>query len=186
MKVICVDSQSETLVAYLKPDNALNFKRLPFFLPDFSKSIVARMRVAVRIDRIAKCVEQRFASKYYSEVALGIEFLASDIIGNARNNGLPWTLGTSFDDSLVLSETVAKEVAQGKEVGLMHNGHLMESGVVETESIDSAIARLSETMKLKTGDWALMAVGQASDRLSIGDVLQVRMEPLLSLDLAVK
>ena len=64
---------------FMKPDSALNPKQLPLFYPDFTHDLQHELEVVVRIDRLGKCIEPRFAHKYYNSVALGIDFTARDL-----------------------------------------------------------------------------------------------------------
>lgn len=186
MKVLCIDSVGERPVVYLKPDNTLNLKRLPFFLPDFSNDIEAHLRVAVRIDRIAKCVERRFAAKYYTQIGVAIEFVAADFIRTARRDGLPWTFGTSFDESLLISDTVDKERIMGLRAELLQGEVSLQGDVVSADVIDEALSFVSQTIKLKTGDWLMLSCGVQSSPLVIGDELIATIGPDVSQSVKVK
>ena len=186
MKVFCVDSVGERPVVYLKPDNTLNLKRLPFFLPDFSNDIEACLRVAVRIDRIAKCVEKRFAARYYSEVGLAVEFVAADVLQKAQKEGLPWTFGTSFDESLVISDTVEKNKIMGQMPELWLNNVPLFGDIVSADVIDEALSAVSQTIKLKTGDWLMLSCDVQSRPLAIGDELLATLGAEVSQSVRVK
>lgn len=179
----------ERPVVYLKPDNTLNLKRLPFFLPDFSDSIVARLRLAVRVDRIGKCVERRFADRYYSQMGVAIEFVAADILQSAQHEGLPWTFATSFDESLTISDTVDKSRLLGQLPELRLNGQpssVCAVSAVSADLVDEALSYISQTIKLKTGDWLMLSCGVQSSPIAIGDTLHARIGSDVELSLKVK
>ncbi len=66
-------------VLFLKPDTSLLRLPEPFFIPDFSDDVHYEAEVVVRIDRIGKNIEPRFAHKYYKQFSLGIDFTARDL-----------------------------------------------------------------------------------------------------------
>ena len=66
-------------VWFLKPDTALLRNNDPFYIPRFSQEVHYECELVVRIDRVGKCIEERFAHRYYHEVGLGIDFTARDL-----------------------------------------------------------------------------------------------------------
>mgnify|MGYP000362349437 FL=1 len=66
-------------VFFLKPDTAISPKGHPFFIPDFSKNVHHEVELVVRINRLGKHIEEKFAYKYYDQIGLGIDFTARDI-----------------------------------------------------------------------------------------------------------
>ena len=67
---------------FLKPDTAIPQKGNPFFIPDFSETIHHEVEIVVRINRLGKHIDERFAHKYYSDIGLGIDFTARDLQEN--------------------------------------------------------------------------------------------------------
>ena len=169
-------------VFFLKPDSALLQKDMPFFYPDFSNDINYELEVVVRINKVGKSIEERFAHKYYDEVALGIDFTARDLQRKAKEAGRPWALSKGFDGSAVLSDFVP--LAQlGKPVMnldfvLRKNGEQVQCGNTSQmiHSVDRQIAYLSPFMTLKTG--ALISTGTPSGvgPIAIGDTLTATLE----------
>ena len=53
---------------FLKPDSALLLKNQPFFYPEFSQRIEYETELVVRIDKVGKSIEERFAHKYYRNI----------------------------------------------------------------------------------------------------------------------
>ena len=64
---------------FLKPDTALLRNNDPFYIPSFSKEVHYECELVVRINRVGKAIAERFAHRYYDEVALGIDFTARDL-----------------------------------------------------------------------------------------------------------
>lgn len=169
-------------VFFLKPDSALLMKRQPFFYPDFSNDVNHELEIVVRIDRVGKCIEPRFAHKYYNSVALGIDFTARDIQAGLKQKGLPWALAKGFDDSAVLGPFVTLEEL-GKGIGdlnfsLKKNGETVQVGNTRDMifSVDELIAYVSRFMTLKTGDLIYTGTPAGVGPVQIGDVLEGELE----------
>ncbi|MBQ2017830.1 MAG: fumarylacetoacetate hydrolase family protein, partial [Alistipes sp.] len=88
---------------FLKPDTALLRNNDPFYIPAFSNEVHYECELVVRITRLAKCMDVKFASRCYEEVGLGIDFTARDLQREAIAKGLPWELCKGFDHSAALS-----------------------------------------------------------------------------------
>ncbi|MBO5759193.1 MAG: fumarylacetoacetate hydrolase family protein, partial [Rikenellaceae bacterium] len=88
MKIICIGRNYRAHIAeldhtkqvpeapqfFLKPATALLRNNDPFYVPDFSKQLYYETELVVRINRVGKYIDRRFAPRYYSEVGLGIDF----------------------------------------------------------------------------------------------------------------
>lgn len=169
-------------VFFLKPDSALLMKRQPFFFPDFSNDVHHEVEVVVKINKVGKCIEPRYARKYYDSVALGIDFTARDMQSELKSKGLPWALAKGFDDSAVLSPFVSLSEL-GKDVGeldfsLKKNGEPVQVGNTRDMifSVDQLIAYVSRFMTLKTGDLIYTGTPAGVGPVQIGDVLEGELE----------
>ncbi|MFI3314793.1 MAG: fumarylacetoacetate hydrolase family protein, partial [Rikenellaceae bacterium] len=120
MKIICIGlnyknhiaemghSTPQNPVFFLKPDTALLRNNDAFFIPDFSNDLQYECEVAVKINRIAKAIDQKFASRCYDEVAVGIDFTARDLQRKMIEEGLPWEISKAFDKSNPLPNNFIK------------------------------------------------------------------------------
>ena len=102
MKIICVgrnyaaharelnNAVEEEPVIFMKPETALIPARQPFFIPDHATDIHFETELVVRINKVGKHIEERFAHRYYDEVSLGIDFTARDTQSKLKGKGLPW------------------------------------------------------------------------------------------------
>ena len=91
MKIICVgrnytdhieelnNARPDAPVIFLKPETAQIRAGEPFFYPDFSKDVHYEVELVVKINRVGKNIEERFAHKYYDEIGIGIDFTARDL-----------------------------------------------------------------------------------------------------------
>ncbi len=165
-------------VFFMKPDSALNPKQLPFFYPDFSNDVQHEVEIVVRIDRLGKCIEPRFAHKYYNSVALGIDFTARDIQREAKENRMPWLISKGFDGSAVISPFVTLEEL-GKDINsldfsLLRNGERVQEGNSRDMifNVDQLIAHVSRFMTLRTGDLIYTGTPAGVGPVQIGDHLE--------------
>ena len=120
MKIICVgrnyvehtkelnNKAPKDPVLFLKPDTAILLKRQPFFIPEFSNNVHHEVEILVKINRIGKHIDQKFAHKYYDEIGLGIDFTARDLQSQLKEKGLPWEKAKAFDGSAVIGNFVSK------------------------------------------------------------------------------
>ena len=69
---------SEPLI-FMKPPTALLINDKPFYHPDFSDDIHFECELVVKIGKNGKCINEKFAPSYISEIGLGIDFTARDI-----------------------------------------------------------------------------------------------------------
>ena len=162
---------------FLKPDSALLLKNHPFFYPDFSHEVEYEVEVVVRIDRVGKSIDERFAHKYYTSVALGIDFTARDLQREAKAKGLPWTLSKGFDGSAALSDFVPLAELGGDihnlDFSLSRNGHVLQHGNTRDMlcPVDRMISYISDFMLLRTGDIIYTGTPAGVGPVAIGDTL---------------
>lgn len=120
MKIICVgrnytehinelgNQKPAEPVLFLKPETAVLLKKQPFFIPDFSQDVHYEVELLVKINKIGKHIDSKFAHKYYDEVGLGIDFTARDLQNQLKEQGLPWEKAKGFDGSAVIGNFVNK------------------------------------------------------------------------------
>lgn len=178
-------------VLIMKPDSALLKNNKPFFLPDFSEEIHYETELIVKIDRLGKNISEKFASRYYSSVGLGVDFTARDIQRKAREEGMPWELCKAFDGSAVISEFVPLEQFAGKESLQFHldiNGETVQRGDTKDMifNINQIIAYASQFFTLKIGDIIFTGTPVGVGSVSINDRLQGYLEGQKMFDFMVK
>lgn len=200
MKIICIGRNyaehvrelnhdtPEHPLFFIKPDSALLQRGQPFFYPDFSTEIDYELELVVRINRLGKNIQPKFAHKYYSEVALGIDFTARDLQREAIAKGNPWTMAKGFDDSAVVSEFVPlADIGKGIQdlnFELRKNGSTVQQGYTGNMlfAVDDLIAYVSQYMTLKIGDFIFTGTPAGVGSIQIGDTLEGLLEnrPMLS------
>ena len=144
-------------VVFLKPDTAILLKKQPFFIPDFSDEVHHEVEVLVKISRVGKYINSKFAHKYYEQIGLGIDFTARDLQQELKEKGLPWEKSKSFDGSAVIGKWVSKSNYQSLNkipFSLLKNNQIVQSSNTEDMlwGIDEIISHVSKYFTLKIGD----------------------------------
>ena len=187
MKIICVGwnyrqhnaemsktEQSEKPVIFLKPDSALLKENKPFFIPEFSSQIEHEAELVFKICRLGKNIAKKFAHRYYSEIALGIDFTARDLQQQARRTGNPWEISKAFDGSAAISNFVPLQEFDNQNninFSLFKNEQKVQHGNSNEMifSIDTIIAYVSAFFTLKTGDLIFTGTPAGVGKVEIGD-----------------
>ena len=144
-------------VVFMKPDTALLRNNKPFYVPDFSQELHYETELIVKINRIGKNIAPRFASRYYSEIGLGVDFTARDLQRKLKAEGKPWEISKAFDNSAVIGNFLPVETL-GNVQDIRFRLDLNEKTVQNGHSaemifpIDELIAYVSRFFTLKIGD----------------------------------
>lgn len=144
-------------VIFLKPDTAILLKKQPFFIPDFSNEIHHEVEILVKINKVGKHIQKKFAHKYYQQISLGIDFTARDLQNQLKEKGLPWEKAKCFDGSAVIGNWIDKN--QLKDLNninfsLQKNQEIVQQGNTNNMlwKIDEIIEYVSKYFTLKIGD----------------------------------
>ena len=203
MKIICVgwnypdhnlEMKHETVsepVIFMKPDSALLRENKPFFIPDFSKQVEYEVELVVRINRLGKNISEKFASRYYEEVALGVDFTARDLQQRQRVLGAPWEIAKAFDNSAVISDFIPLSTlanAEGISFSLSKNGVEVQRGNTRDMlfSVNQIIAYVSQFFTLKIGDLIYTGTPAGVGPVVMGDYLEGFIEGNKMLNFFVK
>lgn len=193
MKIICIgrnytnhiaELQNERPtepVVFMKPDSAVLLKQHPFVLPEFSNEVHHEIELVVKINKVGKYIEPKFAHKYYDEISVGIDFTARDLQDQLKAKGLPWEKAKAFDGSAVIGEFVSKEqFASLEDVNfeLLKNGQVAQKGnsSLMLWKIDELIAYVSQFFTLKIGDIIFTGTPEGVAAVQPNDVLEGFLE----------
>ena len=178
-------------VFFMKPDTALIRNGQPFYHPDFSNDIHHEIELVLVICKTGKNINDKFASKYYNKIAIGVDFTARDLQNTAKEKGLPWEKAKAFDGSAPLGESV--DVSTIKDVNNINfhleiNGKTVQQGNTKDLlfSFDKIIAYISRYITLKTGDLIYTGTPAGVGKVNIGDKLEGFIEGNKMLELAIK
>ena len=203
MKIICIgrnyvahakelnNEVPTTPVFFMKPDSALVISNRPFFYPDFSNDVHHELEVVIRIDRLGRSIEEKYASRYFSEIGLGVDFTARDLQAQQKAKGLPWEIAKGFDYSAPISEFFP--VSKFKDIHnlgfrLDINGKMVQDGNTNLMifSFEKIIAYVSRFMTLKTGDLIYTGTPAGVGPVAINDRLEAYLEGEKLMDFPVK
>src|SRR5471030_1497249 len=178
-------------VIFLKPDTALLKDNKPFYHPDFSEDIHHEIEIVLKVSKEGKHINQKFASNYFDEIALGVDFTARDIQQRHKEKGLPWELAKGFDGSAPISAFVPKTQftdLYNLNFKLDVNGQTRQDG--NTKDLlfrfEFIIAFVSKYITLKKGDLIYTGTPQGVAKVNIGDRLEGYLENQKMLDFYVK
>lgn len=178
---------------FLKPDTALLRNNDPFYIPDFSHEVHYECELVVRINRVGKHIDERFAHRYYDEVGLGIDFTARDLQREAIAQGLPWETAKAFDHSAAIAPEFVPLAALGGDVQRLHftlevNGRVRQQGDTAQmiHRVDRLIASVSRFMTLRMGDLLFTGTPAGVGPLHEGDNLRATLEGRTLLDFDIR
>ena len=203
MKIICIgrnysqhveelsNKKPESPVIFIKPDTAILQSRLPFYIPPFSNQIHHEVEVLVRINRIGKYIEEKFAHKYYQEIGLGIDFTARDLQQNLKDKGLPWEKAKAFDGSALIGNWFNKNNFSDLnqlDFELVKNSETVQEGNTSQMiwSIDTLINVVSRFFTLKIGDIIFTGTPAGVGPVVENDVLEGYLEGKKAFTLKIK
>lgn len=191
MKIICIGRNyadhakelnnqiPEEPVVFLKPDSAILPKGNAFFIPEFSENLQHEIEVVIRINRLGKHIEERFASRYYDEFTLGIDFTARDLQSKLKAKGLPWEKAKAFDGSAFLGpwQKVNEFNLNDLNFSLLKNDEPVQIGTTRDMlfSIDRLIAEVSKYFTLKIGDLIFTGTPAGVGAVQTNDLLDLKL-----------
>jgi 2-keto-4-pentenoate hydratase/2-oxohepta-3-ene-1,7-dioic acid hydratase in catechol pathway len=193
MKIICIgrnyvkhieelqNERPQEPVVFMKPDSAVLLKQHPFVIPAFSDDIHHEVELLVKIAKVGKYIEPKFAHQYYDEIGLGIDFTARDMQQQLKDKGLPWEKAKAFDGSAVIGEFRSKKLFSSLEninFELKKNGETVQKGnsSLMLWPIDELIAHVSQFFTLKIGDIIFTGTPEGVAKVSPNDVLEGFLE----------
>ncbi len=202
MKIICVGRNyvdhikelsnefPKEPVIFTKPETALLKDNAPFYYPDISNDIHHEVEIVIKIKKMGKYIEEKFARNYFDEIALGIDFTARDIQNNLKAKGLPWDLAKGFNDSAPISNfiSVDKMDIHNLNFGLKVNDEQRQSGNTShmIYSFEYIISFISRYFTLKTGDLIFTGTPAGVASVKVGDRLIGDIEGNVMFDFEIK
>jgi 2-keto-4-pentenoate hydratase/2-oxohepta-3-ene-1,7-dioic acid hydratase in catechol pathway len=163
-------------VLFMKPDSAIFRQRDAFYIPDWTNEVHYEAEIVMKINRLGKNIEEKFAPKYYSQFTLGIDFTARDVQKKLKALGLPWEKSKAFDQSAVLGEylNVNDYSLDNLNFELKINGRVVQSGNTKSMiyTIPQIINHCSEFFTLKIGDLIFTGTPEGVGKVNAGDELE--------------
>ena len=203
MKVICIgrnytehikelaNEKPTEPVVFLKPDTAILLKNQPFFIPEFSNDVHHEVEILVKITRVGKYIDKKFAHKYYDEIGLGIDFTARDLQEQLKAKGLPWEKAKGFDGAAVIGNWFPKSNFKNIDdinFSLHKNNLEVQKGNTSLMmwKIDEIIEYVSKYFTLKIGDIIFTGTPAGVSKVEPTDQLKGFIENQEALTLTIK
>lgn len=189
MKIICVgrnyadhakelknDVPTEPVI-FMKPKNAILLPGKPLYYPAFTDDLQYECEVVVRITKNGKFIQEKFASKYYGDITLGIDFTARDVQRRQQQKGLPWEIAKAFDGSAAVGsfDPIAENMnVQDLSFSMTKTGVIVQEGNTRDMlfTIDQIITYVSGIFTLNIGDMIFTGTPAGVGPVSPGDVLE--------------
>ncbi|CAN1510604.1 MhpD 2-keto-4-pentenoate hydratase/2-oxohepta-3-ene-1,7-dioic acid hydratase (catechol pathway) [Flavobacteriaceae bacterium] len=193
MKIICIgrnytkhieelqNERPDEPVVFMKPDSAVLLRQHPFVIPEFSEDIHHELEIIVKINKVGKYIDAKFAHKYYDEIGVGIDFTARDLQQKLKDKGLPWEKAKAFDGSAVIGDFMQKSAFNSLEnltFELTNNGVTVQKGNTDFMlwKIDELIAYVSQYFTLKIGDIIFTGTPEGVAAVRPDDILEGFLE----------
>lgn len=193
MKIICIgrnytnhieelkNERPDEPVVFMKPDSAVLLKQHPFVIPEFSEEVHHELEIIVKINKVGKYIESKFANKYYDDISVGIDFTARDLQDKLKAKGLPWEKAKAFDGSAVIGDFLPKSDFVSLEnltFELKKNSEIVQKGNTSLMlwKIDELISYVSQFFTLKIGDIIFTGTPAGVGPVKPNDVLEGFLE----------
>ncbi len=193
MKIICIgrnyadhikelnNERPSDPVVFIKPDSSVLPKEQDFYIPEFTKDVHYEVEVLVKIKKVGKHIEEKFAHTYYDEVGLGIDFTARDLQSALKEKGLPWEKAKGFDGAAVVGKWLPKtnfKDLNNLNFSLSKNGEMVQQGNTSMMlwKIDEIIAYVSTYFMLKKGDIIFTGTPAGVGKIETNDYLSGKLE----------
>jgi acylpyruvate hydrolase len=167
-------------MVFMKPPTALLLENKPFYYPDFTKNLHYEVEIVLKISKNGKAIQPEFANRYYSKVAVGIDFTARDLQDDLKAKGQPWELAKAFDNSAVLSDFVDLKDFDASNItfSMTKNGETVQQGTTQDLifSFDTIVSFLSNYFTLQQGDLIYTGTPAGVGPVNVGDRLEGFLE----------
>ena len=135
----------------------------------------------MKIKKVGKHIDKKFAHKYYDDIGLGIDFTARDLQAQLKAKGLPWEKAKAFDGAAVIGKWLSKSKFQNVDqinFSLKKNEELVQKGNTELMlwKIDELIEYVSKYFTLKIGDIIFTGTPAGVGKVFANDILKGYIE----------
>jgi 2-keto-4-pentenoate hydratase/2-oxohepta-3-ene-1,7-dioic acid hydratase in catechol pathway len=176
-------------VIFMKPKSALLQPHTPFYYPEFTNELHYECELVLRISKNGKYIQEKFASKYYDAVSVGIDFTARDIQNELKEKGLPWEKAKAWDNSAVVGKWIPLANFKNKKdinFGLYKNKELVQKGNSGDMifDFDYIVSYISNFFSVNIGDLIYTGTPKGVGEIVVGDEVEafIEEENLLTLD----
>ena len=178
-------------IIFMKPKSALLQAHTPFYYPEFTNELHYECELVLRICKNGKYIQDRYASKYYNAVTVGIDFTARDVQEDLKSKGLPWEKAKAWDNSAVIGKWIDITPEMNKKdinFCLYKNKELVQQGNAGQMifSFDEVIAHISNYFSLNIGDLVFTGTPVGVGECVVGDDFEGFIEDESMFELSIK
>tara|TARA_R110002051_G_scaffold56046_8_gene103961 strand:- start:12874 stop:13488 length:615 start_codon:yes stop_codon:yes gene_type:complete len=180
--------KNDVQLIFTKPDSTLVIDNKNVEYPSITNQLIYEVELVVKIGKTAKNVSEEEANSYISEIGIGIDYTAKDVLTASREKKGPWALAKGFDGASPISGF--KPISEFPELDninfdLVINGEKKQVGNTGYIIYNFAeiISFVSTFMTLNPGDMIFTgtpAIG--AGEIFKGDHLQASIEGEILLD----
>ncbi|WP_179336126.1 fumarylacetoacetate hydrolase family protein [Winogradskyella costae] len=173
---------------FTKPDSSLVTDNMDVEFPKITNQLAYEVELVVKIGKRGKDIALNDAISYISELAVGIDYTAKDVLAASRESKGPWALAKGFDGASPIS--AFRPVSEFSQLDAIHfdlkiNGEQKQVGTTGLMIYNFAeiITYISSFMTLEEGDLIFTGTPASGTGLVFkGDHLQASIEGELLLD----
>jgi len=164
-------------IIFMKPKSALLQAHTPFYYPEFTNELHYECELVLRISKNGKYIQDRFATKYYDAVTVGIDFTARDVQDELKAKGLPWEKAKAWDNSAVIGKWIPLQNIKNKKdmnFSLLKNKEKVQEGNsgLMINSFDKIVAYISNYFSVNIGDLIFTGTPAGVGECVVGDELE--------------
>lgn len=97
------DLKNDVQLIFTKPDSSLVTDSKDVEFPAITNQLIYEVELVVKIGKTAKNVSVEEANSYISEIGIGIDYTAKDVLTASREKKGPWALAKGFDGASPIS-----------------------------------------------------------------------------------
>ncbi|WP_139959298.1 fumarylacetoacetate hydrolase family protein [Flavicella sediminum] len=90
-------------VIFSKPESSLVTDNKDVVYPSFTNNLAYEIELVLKIGKTGKNISEKDALNHVSEIAVGIDYTAKDVMAKCRENSGPWELAKGFDGAAPIS-----------------------------------------------------------------------------------
>lgn len=82
---------------FIKAESTLVTDNKDILFPKITNALIYEVELVAKIGKTGKDISESEATSYISEIGVGIDYTAKDVLGASRENKGPWALAKGFD-----------------------------------------------------------------------------------------
>jgi 2-keto-4-pentenoate hydratase/2-oxohepta-3-ene-1,7-dioic acid hydratase in catechol pathway len=173
---------------FVKAESTLVTDNKDIVFPKITNELVYEVELVAKIGKTGKDISESDAASYISEIGIGIDYTAKDVLTASRANKGPWALAKGFDGASPVNGF--KSISNFQDINdinfnLLINGAEVQNGNTSDMIYNfvEIISYVSKYMTLEPGDLIFTGTPASGAGLNVkGDHLQASIEGELLLD----